>query len=263
MTGNTSQDGGGTSSADDTGTETSSGETESSSSDATNTCSVDSADDGAAASEGDGGSAAQGAGGSAATRPYSVASWLALVTALAGDIPVAFAQKWNAMESGGNPCATGAPGAMGPDGNPREMGIGQLYNPDNFQALGIDGGSWRAYCEGDTQTVTRDLTMEESKSQVNGMLGLIRRCRTAARAHNPGWSESSADFWSLVKLQHALPGLLVGMTAVTASLGRAPANWAEFRATVVSVTLDAKTMTYASEFARALDNAQAAGAAVT
>ena len=38
-------------------------------------------------------------------RPYTVASWLPLVTTLAGDVPVAFVQAWNTKESGGNPCA--------------------------------------------------------------------------------------------------------------------------------------------------------------
>jgi hypothetical protein len=143
------------------------------------------------------------------------------------------------------------------------MGLGQLYNPDDFQALSIDAGSWRAYCQAGTQTVTRDLTLDECTSQVNGLIGLIKRCRTVARKYNPGWSESSADFWSLVKLQHALPGLLRGMAAVTASLGRGPNDWAEFRATVVTVTLDANTMKYSSNFAKELDNAETTGAVVT
>jgi hypothetical protein len=199
---------------------------------------------------------------SAPVRPYTVESWGPLVTKLAGDIPVAFVQAWNTKESGGNPCAFGSANAQGPDGNPLEMGLGQLYNPDDFQALGIDAGSWRAYCEAGTQNVTRDLTADECTSQVTGLVGLINRCRTAARKYNPGWSESSADFWRLVKLNHALPGLLQGMTAVTKQLGRAPNDWAEFRATVVTVTLDSETMKYSSNFDKELDNAETTGGAV-
>jgi|ERR1017187_1032194 hypothetical protein len=195
-------------------------------------------------------------------RPYNVESWGPLIAKLAGDIPVAFVQAWNTKESGGNPCAFGSANAHGPDGNPREMGLGQLYNPDDFQALGIDAASWRAYCAAGTQTVTRDLTADECTSQVTGLVGLINRCRTAARKYNPGWSESSADFWRLVKLNHALPGLLQGMTAVTTQLGRPPNDWAEFRATVVTVTLDANTMAYSSDFGKELDNAETTGGVV-
>jgi hypothetical protein len=195
-------------------------------------------------------------------RPYDVESWRGLVTKLAGDIPVAFVQAWNTKESGGNPCAFGSANAKGPDGNPLEMGLGQLYNPDDFDALGIDAGSWRTYCEAGTQNVTRDLTADECTSQVKGLIGLINRCRTAARKFNPGWSETSADFWRLVKLNHALPGLLQGMTAVTKQLGRAPNDWAEFRATVVTVTLDTETMKYSSEFDKELDNAETTGGAI-
>jgi hypothetical protein len=191
-----------------------------------------------------------------------VQSWLPLVSRLAGDIPVAFVQAWNTRESGGNPCAFGNANATGPDGNPREMGLGQLYNPDDFKALGINATSWRSYCQAGTQTVTRNLTSDECTSQVNGLLGLIKRCRTAARQCNPGWSETSADFWRLVKLNHALPGLLHGMTTVTSKLGRKPKDWSEFRATVVTVTLDANTMKYSSDFAKELDNAEKTGGVV-
>jgi hypothetical protein len=195
-------------------------------------------------------------------RPYNVASWGPLVAKLAGDIPTAFVQAWNTKESGGNPCAFGSANAKGPDGNPLEMGLGQLFNPDDFNALGIDPASWRPYCQAGTQNVTRDLTADECESQVTGLIGLINRCRTAAQKVNPGWSEASADFWRLVKLNHALPGLLHGMAAVTQKLGRAPNDWAEFRATVVTVDLDAETMKFSDSFDKELNNAETTGGAV-
>jgi hypothetical protein len=39
-------------------------------------------------------------------------------------------------------------------------------------------------------------------------------------------------------------------------------DWAEFRATVVNVTLDANTMKYSSDFAKEPDNAETTGAVV-
>ncbi len=183
--------------------------------------------------------------------------------AAAEGVPYAFAKAWMAKESGGNPCAFGSAKAFGPDGNPREMGLGQLYNPDDFDALGIDSAGYRAYCTVGTQTQSRSLTPDEESEQVRGLIGIITRCRTAARKYNPGdWSEDSADFWRLVKLNHALPGLLHGQSQVTAYLGRPAASWAEFRETVGQVQLDHGTMVYSDSFDKLLNNAESTGGVV-
>jgi hypothetical protein len=58
----------------------------------------------------------------------------------------AFAMKWGEIESGGNPCAVGNPGQIEPsNGQPAEIGLGQLYNPDNFRTLHRDPAAFRAY----------------------------------------------------------------------------------------------------------------------
>jgi hypothetical protein len=86
---------------------------------------------------------------------YTMATWtptihrliLAEFPRLAAQIAAAepFAITWGQMESGGNPCSVGNPGQLGPDGNPAEIGLGQLYNPDDFRAFKISTQSFRAY----------------------------------------------------------------------------------------------------------------------
>ena len=185
-------------------------------------------------------------------------SWSALIDQLRDPtIPLSFILNWITVESAGNPCAFGSATAKGPDGNPLEMGLGQLYNPDDFRALGITPSTWRTYCLAGTQTVTRDLTADECKSQVNGLPGLINRCRTTARKYCVGWAETSGDFLACVKLCHGLPGLVTfGLAAVAKKLGRNPVSFNEFSTTVVTVTLDANTMKYARSFAKVLANAK-------
>ena len=56
-----------------------------------------------------------------------------------------FAKAWGDMESGWNPCSVGNPGQLGPDGQPAEIGLGQLYNPDDFRAFGQTPANYRAY----------------------------------------------------------------------------------------------------------------------
>ena len=77
---------------------------------------------------------------------YSPASWSPLVTSLVagGPIDPRFAMAWLTMESGGNPAAIGSPAQLGPDGFPREVGLGQLYNPDDFARQGLTTTPFRA-----------------------------------------------------------------------------------------------------------------------
>src|ERR1700741_1478013 len=79
--------------------------------------------------------------------------------------------KWLAMESDGAPCAFGKPGAKGPDGQPLEIGLGQIYNPDDFKLLGLTArgitpATFRAYCAPNSQQRTRKLTGKEMEDQV-------------------------------------------------------------------------------------------------
>lgn len=57
-----------------------------------------------------------------------------------------FARKWLEIESGGNPTAVGDPGQLGEGSSePAEIGLGQLYNPDDFRHFGISPQAFRAY----------------------------------------------------------------------------------------------------------------------
>jgi hypothetical protein len=80
---------------------------------------------------------------------YTLATWAPIVAQLTPQVapraPQAFSMKWLEIESGGNPCDVGDPGQLGPDGNPAEIGIGQLYNPDDFAAFGAHPADFRAY----------------------------------------------------------------------------------------------------------------------
>lgn len=162
--------------------------------------------------------------------PPRVEQWATYLApgCLAHGIQLPYALRWIEIESGGNPCACGYPAARGPDGHPRELGIAQLYNPDDLRRLGVTGAQLRAYCvpgsdhpvkfkgkvvRGFSSVLSRQLTTEEMQDQADATIKLIVHCMlTAARdlaKVNAGaaWSLSRRNYWALVKLQHALPGL--------------------------------------------------------
>jgi len=221
---------------------------------------------------------------------YSPAFWQPTVHRLiATEFPRVsepFAMKWLTIESGGNPCAVGNPGQLGQgSAEPAEIGLGQLYNPDDFVHLHAPSPStFRAYAPaaaplasayrqaigaGDSTTArrvaqeiqsrTRALTPDEIDQQVrwtllakiaDDMTQADRVVVTYSLAHWP-----IADYWKLVKAPHALPVILSqGMPAVVKKLGRAPANWAEFR-TVLGMEANA-------QWRRALDACEVCGDAV-
>src|SRR5262245_23473418 len=80
--------------------------------------------------------------------PPGLDEWAAILAPMcaARGIQLPYALNWISMESGGNPCEIGYPPAKGPDGMPREMGIGQFYNPDDLRRLGLTSTQLRAYC---------------------------------------------------------------------------------------------------------------------
>jgi hypothetical protein len=160
-------------------------------------------------------------------RPYQVESWRPLVTEMAGDIPVEVLLRWIKRESGGNPCATGAPAKSG--GGSIENGIFQLYSPDDDR-FATPAQLHGAFCSG--QTCIRDLTLEEARIQVASGIAQVNSLRNLARAHLKGagvvWEEVGSDFWSLVKMEHNVPVVCRDYLKNVR-----PTSWSEFKAGVL------------------------------
>jgi hypothetical protein len=146
--------------------------------------------------------------------------------------------KWFMMESDGAPCAFGTPGAKGPDGQPLEIGLGQIYNPDDFKLLGLTArgvapAAFRAYCAPGSQHRTRLLTAKEMEDQVRyTVLAKIDYSMGVAdhqiAKYDLRWP--IADYWALVKAVHGWPPILnTGLPGVVKKLGRPPKSWSEFR----------------------------------
>lgn len=189
-------------------------------------------------------------------RMYPPQIWITVIAPYAAShqVPLEFVEAGLTEESGGNPCAIGNPEQLGPDGNPREMGVYQFYNPDDLQFLKITGAQLRAYCSptkvayktrdgrtimGPSQEVIRPLTAEEMGVQGKGTVDKIVKDRVVAAHYATAakltWPSSGIDFWRLVKLVHGLPGLVsIGLGNVAAHLGHAPSSWAEFRHAIES-----------------------------
>jgi hypothetical protein len=160
-------------------------------------------------------------------RPYEVESWRPLVTEMAGDIPVEVLLRWIKRESGGNPCATGAPAASG--GGSIENGIFQLYSPDDDR-FATPAQLHGAFCSG--QTCIRDLTLEEARIQVASGIAQVNSLRNLARSHLKAagvvWEEAGSDFWSLVKMEHNIPVVCRDYLK-----NLRPTSWSEFKAGVL------------------------------
>ena len=156
-------------------------------------------------------------------RPYGVESWRPLVTEMAGDIPVEVLLRWIKRESGGNPCATGAPAKTG--GGSIENGLFQLYSPDDDH-LATPAQLHGSFCSG--QNYIRDLTLDEARIQVASGIAYVGSCRERARAQlkqaGVTWNEAGSDFWSLVKMQHNLPSVPKQYIPQLR-----PSSWADFK----------------------------------
>ena len=169
---------------------------------------------------------ALGATGSPPPFDASVERWRSRVAAAAGDLPVDFLLAWIQRESDGNPCSYTSM---------HESGIFQLMPPDNMITGGTTEAALRPACSG--QSATRSFTNAELDEQVRSGIRYVRAMRDVVRKKlaktGVNWSESSPDFWRVVKLQHAYPGPTEAWLAgARAALGRAPATWAEMRSTI-------------------------------
>lgn len=227
---------------------------------------------------------------SAGVIPPSMQDWAKLLApiCLREGINLSYTLAWIGVESAGNPCSVGDPRAVGPDGNPREIGIVQLFNPDDLDKLGVTGKELRAYCFpgmhpvkykgrsvlGFLQTMLRPMTSAEMQKQAQAAVGKLRLDMQSALKDligvnanvndNTQWGPGGRSFLALVKLQHALPGISrSGMPAVTKQLGRPPRDWQEFRATLPRVKLDKKTEAYRNDFPKLLNNAEKTAARAT
>lgn len=117
-----------------------------------------------------------------------------------------------------------------------EAGIFQTFHPADDKH-GATFAQLRTGCTGSTLTNPNAVNRE---LQIRSGLNFVRAKRDIARMHlfNVGarWDESSSDFWTMVKQEHALPCVPVELLPrVAARLGRPPATWDEFRTAVMAM----------------------------
>lgn len=209
----------------------------------------------------------------------SITRWSPYVTlaASAFDIPVSFAMAWIGVESTGNPCSVGEKTVTGPDGYPQEVGLFQIYNPDDFNQLGAKASELCEYCvipppgTPNPERLSKTMTDEQIGRHIGLGISLIILKREYAQKYmdlnKVAWDRNGPDYWRMVKLVHALPSIVnTGLGQVVQLLGRAPQSWNEFRQTYEKVNPKAKFNTTLfklgksqSVWYRALDNAEWTG----
>jgi hypothetical protein len=200
--------------------------------------------------------------------PAPVEAWRSRIEKKAAGtaLPIDFLLNWVRYESYGNPCALGVPG--------HEAGIAQTWHRDDDR-FGATYDDLRAACVPDKQELARPLTPEEKDLQVTSLVGLVKSARDAARAQiaraGVTWSESSPDFWMLVKLRHALPAWGADYLVPCAKdLGHPPATFAEFREwieglseeQVIAINRNVKPFASMAQRRRLFDNAEKTGRVV-
>jgi len=193
----------------------------------------------------------------------SVEQWRSLlVERSAGTgLPIEFLLAWINSESGGNQCVSSGMAGI-------EAGIWQTYHPDDDR-FGLTYAQNRAACSG--SKLTRALTQAEKVAIVDAGLKYIAnrrdRARTALHDIGANWSESSSDFWMLVKLHHVLPAYYRFLPAYKSKQGRAPSSWREFRRWVEGLSVGefvglvpaAERWSSAAQRARLFNNAEHIG----
>jgi hypothetical protein len=166
----------------------------------------------------------------------AVEIWRSVIEQYAGDLPVEFLLAWIQRESAGNPCSYTSM---------HESGIFQLMPPDNTDQGGTSEAALRTACIGSSQQMSHALTDAEIQEQVVSGIRYVNYVRAVAHhkldAAGVNWPETSADFWKVVKLQHAYPGPTAGW------LASRPATWADMRSNI-------------SGYSSVLDNAEWVGA---
>lgn len=185
------------------------------------------------------------ADGGPVTLTPGVEHWRSLVIELAGAAgqPPEFHMAWIARESGGNPAAVGSIHATAPEnGYAREIGLYQLYNPDEVKLTSITPAQLRAGAAAPTgtQSLVRALTDEEERWQVQAGVDYIAKRKAAVDAllarYSADWN--ATDTWRLVKLYHAVSGLPPAVFAAGfQTYGRALADWAELVSVAQSTDL--------------------------
>jgi hypothetical protein len=165
-----------------------------------------------------------------ATFRPAVEQWRSRIRKFGSDLPEDFVMASIDEESGGNPCSLGIPGV--------EAGIMQTFHPSDDR-FGATFSQLRTMCAGATQI--RPMTPEEMDLQAQVAVNSLRAFKQAAQqrlaAVGASWPESSVDFWNFVKLTHGLPAMQTDlMRLITASLGRAPSSWNEFRDITMSMS---------------------------
>lgn len=161
----------------------------------------------------------------------AVEMWRPLFDARGTDINTDFILDWGQRESGGNPCNLET--STGSD----ETGFLQLMTPHDLAAAGTSEDRTHpvppCIAGRNSHATLADLTDEQAGWQVDDSISFINAMRDQAHAQldavGASWPEQSADFWSLVRLMHALPAAAGALQAAAASLGRAPSSWAEMR----------------------------------
>lgn len=158
----------------------------------------------------------------------SVEAWRDLVSSYAGSIPVNFLLAWIQIESCGSACSYTSYA---------EAGIFQLMNPDNIRQADttLEAIHPSPPCTpGVNSFVTlQSLSQGQQVEQVASGMRYVNyardRAHTLLAAAGQDWSEDSPDFWMMVKLYHALPGIIApGLASAAVALGRAPQTWNEF-----------------------------------
>lgn len=149
---------------------------------------------------------------------------------------VDFWLAWIQRESGGNPCSWTSL---------RESGLFQLMPPDNTARGGTTEQLLRAACVPNSGSLARSLVEADIREQMVSfqkyLAYITQRARDKLAAVGSSWSESSPDFWQMVKFQHTLPAPTVKwLSNAKAALGRPPQSWAEITPYAASAGIPAK-----------------------